>query len=111
MDLKNIIGKFDSRTIYILGNLLNFITFLGLLYANLAATDIWADEACTIQTVRQSYLSITQLTAIDVHPPLYYYIVKFFCDLLPFVNEIVVGRMVSLLPYVILWIVAIKYVV
>ncbi|GAA6512917.1 glycosyltransferase family 39 protein [Enterocloster bolteae] len=111
MELKNIIGKLDSKVLYILGNIINLLTFLGLIYINFSSADIWADEACTIQTVRHGFLSITQLTGIDVHPPLYYYIVKLFCCLVPLSDEIMIGRIVSLLPYVILWFVAAKYVV
>lgn len=111
MKPKNITGRLDSKLFYILGNILNLLVFLGLIYVNFSSVDIWADEACTIQTVRHSFLAITQLTAIDVHPPLYYYIVKLFCSLLPLSNEIMIGRIVSLVPYVILWFVAAKYVV
>lgn len=36
------------------------------------------DEAFTINLVRHSFGEIVELTALDVHPPLYYFVVKLF---------------------------------
>ena len=41
-------------------------------------TNIWADEAYTFAMVRHSFAEIWRITAADVHPPLYYYLVKIF---------------------------------
>lgn len=37
---------------------------------------VWGDEMFTFQAVNQSFYDMTIFTAKDVHPPLYYYIVK-----------------------------------
>lgn len=37
---------------------------------------VWGDEMFTFQTVDQNFRDMTLFTARDVHPPLYYYIVK-----------------------------------
>lgn len=41
-------------------------------------TNIWADEAYTFAMVRHSFADIWRITAADVHPPLYYFLVKIF---------------------------------
>lgn len=45
-------------------------------------TNLWADEAYTFAMVRHSFADIWRITAADVHPPLYYFLVKIFT--LPF---------------------------
>ena len=67
---------------------------------------IWADEALTFKIIKQSYFGMIQLTAADVHPPLYYIILKttlLFFNLfkLPF-DEIILGKLVSVVPFVLL---------
>lgn len=100
-------NSINRKLFLILGNIINAITLLGLLWCNLVSRDIWADEACTIAIDRNSISNITYLTAIDVHPPLYYFIVKLFYVLFPWANENIVGRLVSLLPFVLLWVVSV----
>ena len=39
--------------------------------------DIWVDEAFSLRMIQHPYRRIIQLTAQDVHPPLYYIILKF----------------------------------
>lgn len=41
-------------------------------------TNVWADEAYTFAMVRHSFADIWRITAADVHPPLYYFLVKIF---------------------------------
>ena len=41
---------------------------------------LWLDEAFTANLVRESIVDIFKITANDVHPPLYYLIVKGFCS-------------------------------
>lgn len=85
---------------------------IGLASINMAATDIWADEACTLATVENGLAGITYATAVDVHPPLYYYLIKFFYCLMG-VNDaealrrIFFGRLFSLLPLIIVFLICI----
>ena len=44
-------------------------------------TNIWADEAYTFAMVRHSFADIWRITAADVHPPLYYFLVKIFTSI------------------------------
>ena len=68
--------------------------------------DIWYDELFTMGLIQHSYGSLTAFTAQDVHPPLYYYIVKlsvYLCKLImPEINAVIVAKIVSVLPYFLL---------
>lgn len=70
------------------------------------SNDIWYDELFTVGLAEHSYGELVRLTAADVHPPLYYCIVKFFVDLCkliaPGVGTVIPAKLVSILPYFIL---------
>ena len=67
---------------------------------------IWYDESYSLQIIRFGYTQVVYITSIDVHPPLYYLILKLFVDgvhlLLPNVQAIFLGKMVSVIPFIIL---------
>lgn len=63
---------------------------------------IWQDEVFTLKLIRHPVSELVALTAVDVHPPLYYLIVKGAVALLPGVPVIPLAKLVSLLPYVLL---------
>lgn len=44
--------------------------------------DIWVDEAFSLAMIKHSYREMITLTAMDVHPPLYYLILKLFVDII-----------------------------
>ncbi len=68
--------------------------------------DIWYDELFTVGMIRHSYGEFITFTARDVHPPLYYCIVKFvveLCKLIaPAADVVAVAKIVSVLPYFVL---------
>ena len=68
--------------------------------------DIWYDELFTVGMIEHSYGDLIAFTARDVHPPLYYCIVKFAVELckliVPAANVVVTAKIVSVLPYFIL---------
>lgn len=68
--------------------------------------DIWYDELFTVGMIEHSYGDLIGFTARDVHPPLYYCIVKFFAELCklfaPAWDTVVPAKIASLLPYFIL---------
>lgn len=72
------------------------------------SSDIWYDELFTVGMIEHSYGDLIGFTARDVHPPLYYCIVKLFVDLCKFasvqISPVVVAKIVSVLPYFILFI-------
>lgn len=66
-------------------------------YAILALeSTIWADEAYTFALIRHSFREIWQITAADVHPPLYYFLMKILGA--PFGYNLYVCRFLSALP-------------
>lgn len=70
------------------------------------SNDIWYDELFTVGMIEHSYGDLIAFTARDVHPPLYYCIVKFFVDLCKLITSqadpVVIAKIVSVLPYFIL---------
>lgn len=70
------------------------------------SNDIWYDELFTVGMAEHSYGELVRFTAADVHPPLYYCIVKLFVDLckliMPGVGTVIPAKIVSVLPYFIL---------
>ncbi|MDE6211850.1 MAG: hypothetical protein K2M70_00035 [Lachnospiraceae bacterium] len=68
--------------------------------------DIWYDELFTVSMAEHSYGELIRFTAADVHPPLYYMIVKFFTDLckliMPGIGTVIPAKLVSTLPYLLL---------
>lgn len=75
------------------------------------SNDIWYDELFTVGLAEHSYGELVRLTAADVHPPLYYCIVKLFSDLCkliaPGAGTIIPAKIVSVLPYFILLVYAV----
>ena len=65
--------------------------------------DIWYDELFTVGMAEHSYGELIHFTAKDVHPPLYYCIVKLILDLckfmIPSADSVIVIKLVSVLPY------------
>lgn len=71
--------------------------------------NIWTDEAYTMELVRENrFWGIIQNTANDVHPPLYYLIVKCFVLLLG--DTFPVYKMVSIIPMVLTMLLAFTHI-
>lgn len=88
------------------------IAILLLIYAAID-TSIWVDEAYTMRIIEHSIPELIQITAQDVHPPLYYIIVKImllFTGVSDVYSGIIVARFISLLPFGIMWILGITYI-
>lgn len=74
-----------------------FLLFTGLYISLVFNKNVWTDEAYTIQLVRENnFVGIVKNTAIDVHPPLYYLIVKMITFV--FGDSICVYKIVSVIP-------------
>lgn len=61
---------------------------------------VWADEAYTFALIRHSFGEVWKITAADVHPPLYYFLLKLLAA--PFGYNLYVCRFLSALPCLIL---------
>ncbi len=77
------------------------------------SNDIWYDELFTVGLAEHSYGELVRLTAADVHPPLYYCMVKLFADLckliMPGAGTIIPAKLVSVLPYFLLLLYAVTF--
>ena len=67
--------KARPRTDYILVAIALFL-LAGLALWNIAGPSIWFDEAFGAYMIHYSFLDIARYTATDVHPPLFYWLLK-----------------------------------
>lgn len=85
------------------------LMFAGLYISLIFNKNIWTDEAFTIELVRENnFWGIIKGTANDVHPPLYYLMVKLF--VLVFGDQFYVYKMVSVIPMVLTMLLAPVYI-
>lgn len=61
---------------------------------------IWADEAYTFAVIHHSFSEIWTITAADVHPPLYYFMLKLFSA--PFQYSFLSAKIFSIIPFVLM---------
>ena len=82
------------------------VVLFALMYISLIFNkNIWTDEAYTMELVRENHFwGIIQNTANDVHPPLYYLIVK--CFVLFLGDAFWVYKVVSVIPMVLAMVLA-----
>lgn len=78
------------------------------------SSDIWYDEVFSVKVLSLSYTEITEFTARDVHPPLYYWYLKCFVQAGGWLtgrltSETVVyfAKLASLIPMAGLWLLAV----
>lgn len=94
--------KFYAGWILTAVSVLMLIKSIALCFCN----DIWYDELFTVGMAEHSYGEMAHFTARDVHPPLYYCIVKLVADLckliVPAAGTIIPAKLVSVIPCFIL---------
>lgn len=91
------------------GKIVFLISFAGLglmIYLLFAKPFLSIDEWFTNGLVKLGFMNIISLTSADVHPPLYYLIVKavlkaFALLNIPF-NEVILVKFISVIPYIVL---------
>lgn len=90
--------------------LLYILAAIGILTMLFTATNkyIWADEAFSLKLIRHSYQEVIRLTAQDVHPPLYYILLKFFVQIGDWLNisDKSMGSILSSIPTLILMVIS-----
>lgn len=67
--------------------------FLALTLSRLTLPSVWFDESYSMYLMRYDLADLTHYTAIDVHPPLYYYLLKGWTSL--FGDSVAVCRLLS----------------
>lgn len=68
------------------------------------SASVWTDEAFTFGLIKMSYTDVVKYTAMDVHPPLYYLLLKFVEDVFSlistgFVSKVIVGKLFSVVTF------------
>ena len=72
---------------------------------------IWADEVFSMELAKHSFIELIQIDARDVHPPLYYLILRLAVLLFgKTANIICIGKLVSIIPYILLLIIGFTYI-
>ena len=89
-----------------LGNVLFVIPYVLLIVlASICVRSqyLWNDESFTFQIIKHSYSQIVHLTALDVHPFMYYFIAKFFSGFTSSLfGKIAILRLVSVAPFLLM---------
>lgn len=81
-----------------------FIFAILLILIASQSRDIWLDETFSLGLARHNLNELIELTAKDVHPPLYYMILRI--AMLFFPNSICAAKIVSAIPIIIILIIA-----
>lgn len=68
------------------------IAFTLLIFNN----NVWYDEAYSMSMIKHSFADICLITAEDVHPPMYYFLLKLFT--MPFGYSLISAKIFSVLP-------------
>lgn len=78
------------------------IIILGILYLSLGLfnTNLWFDETYTLGLINQNFKNMYSIAITDVHPVLYYFLLKLFTTI--FGNNIFICRLFSLIPFIVL---------
>lgn len=81
------------------------IIFLGCYISLIFNENVWTDEAYTIRLIRKNTLTqIIAGTADDVHPPLYYLMLKVFISI--FGDSMITYKLFSIVPLILCYILA-----
>ena len=75
------------------GSVIMYLTLSG-------AKEIWYDEAYTMAMMRHGFGDICRISAADVHPPLYYILLKLFMAV--FGESMAAARCFSVIPYTVI---------
>ena len=97
--MSNTFLKSLSKKELIIYSVLFLVCFLVFMWNN-SYSSVWFDEIFTLAIIKLSFSDIITVTANDVHPPLYYFMVKIYCFI--FGDTIPVIRFFSLIPILII---------
>lgn len=94
-------GDFSKYKIWLIGNLLfSIIIFIIVIYAS-TSKSIWVDEVFSLKLVSHNWAQMIKEAKMDVHPPLYYFILKMFISIFKNLgfNTVFIGKLTSFAPY------------
>ena len=90
---KKISGFFSSKTGGVVALTGSIGLFLALTLSRLTLPSVWFDEGYSMYLMRYDLADLTHYTAVDVHPPLYYYLLKGWTSL--FGDSVAACRLLS----------------
>lgn len=97
------ITDFCKKHVFIIYGVIILITCF-VIYLNNNYTYFWFDEGYTLSLIKHTYSDIWYLTAQDVHPPFYYFLLKAYTDV--FGNSVLSARSFSAIPILLVIVVA-----
>ncbi len=105
--------EFDRKNKDIIGKFFFALSFILLIYMLITPLDhliLHVDEYFTLTLIDFDLSEMVRLTAADVHPPLYYLILKFFMTVFGFfgvsAHSIYAVRVVSIIPYALIMLIS-----
>ncbi|MDD2409903.1 MAG: acyltransferase family protein [Bacilli bacterium] len=111
--LKNV-KSLKDKIIKIFVFVLYSIAFIFIIFSLLTLLNsvVWADEICSLAMIKHTFIDIIKINMNDVHPPLYYLLLKYFNEFISiFINisPIIISKLFSFFPYIIIIIIINKY--
>ncbi len=82
-----------NNLLYIIFTILSLFS-VSLIFNN----NIWFDEAYTLSLIKHNYTEVIKILETDMHPPLYFISLKFFCDI--FGYSVSVSKLFSVIGYI-----------
>lgn len=74
------------------------VILVGFMFSCCFNDGLWGDEGYSLALIEWDFSKLTEITLYDVHPPLYYYILKLFTSLGG--DLVIMSKIVSVLPFV-----------
>lgn len=99
-------NRFKEVSYYLIPIILIIIGFMSV-----SGSSVWSDEVFSLELIKHPFFELIELDAQDVHPPLYYLILRGFVLVLgKYVNLVALGKCVSIIPYIILVVIGFTYI-
>ena len=113
--LDRLVSTQTTKHILLYGIYLYVIALLAIMFSMCFSAHFWYDEAFSLELVQHNYCEIISLTARDVHPPLYYIILKLIASLITnlsggHIGLVTAAKFVSFLPIIILCFICFTYI-
>lgn len=85
----------------VIGIVLVIISAVAAVVIAMQATggDVWYDELYSVEMGKMSYGQIAAFTALDVHPPMYYWYLKTFTGIFHYTDYVSTCKVASFVPY------------
>ncbi len=96
----NKIQTFDEKTIKLFSWIIIAVSTVIFIIVAFQSNDYWYDETFSLGLARHNIKELVILTARDVHPPLYYLILKIAMMIFP--NSVSAAKIISVIPVILI---------